>query len=365
MKRVILRLMKVFVALFMVGMLVTVSAPQPVMAETGVVVDVVLLPASQTVVNGDTFDIIVEARCSEQELGSIAANLDYDHDYLEVQSITDGLRFPNVVSDFAVAGEINFTGMTTSFFPHDTFTVYTVTFLATDLTASTTISFHTAMDMRKTDAMKAGSKLRSTTGATVTITPGTLVSIEVTPAVPTIFLGHTQQFSAIGTYDNQSTANITDLVNWTSTNEAIATIQTAGDANPGLAISLAVGTTTMTATLYTICGNTTLTVTEVEEEAVAPPPEEEDTATAPPTTEEESTATAPPTTEEEEAATALPSEEEEAVPTAPIVEEEVLPEAPASPTPAPIVWWIWPIVGIVIMTLIGVIIWLVLRRRGA
>ena len=255
MKRVILRLMNVFVALFMVGMLVTVSTPQPVMAETGVVVDLVLLPASQTVVNGDTFTIAVEARCSEQEIGSIAANLDYDHDYLEVQSITDGLRFPNVVSDFAVAGEINFTGMTTSFFPHDTFTVYTVTFLATDLTASTTISFHTAMDMRKTDAMKAGSKLRSTTDATVTITPGTLVSIEVTPDPASMVLGETLQFSANGTYTG-GTANITATVTWDSSDTDVATINSAG-----LATSVAAGTTDITASLDGITSDPVVTLT--------------------------------------------------------------------------------------------------------
>ena len=56
----------------------------------------------------------------------------------------------------------------------------------------------------------------------------TLVSIEVTPADSVIpALGQTQQFTATGTYSDDSTADITALVTWESTDLSIATIDAA------------------------------------------------------------------------------------------------------------------------------------------
>ncbi|MBN2284113.1 MAG: right-handed parallel beta-helix repeat-containing protein [Deltaproteobacteria bacterium] len=88
-------------------------------------------------------------------------------------------------------------------------------------------------------------------------TPVTLVSIAVTPANPGIFVGFTQQFTAIGTYSNSSTNNISAEVAWSSSNTSVATI----DGNDGNAAALAEGTTTITATLGDVSGSTTLTVT--------------------------------------------------------------------------------------------------------
>ena len=101
-----------------------------------------------------------------------------------------------------------------------------------------------------------------------------LVSIAVTPATPSIALGQTQQFTAIGTYADASTADITADVTWTSANPGVATIQTAGEANPGLATSHAVGTTIITASLDGITSpGVTLTVTEAELVSIAVTPE--------------------------------------------------------------------------------------------
>ena len=50
----------------------------------------------------------------------------------------------------------------------------------------------------------------------LTVTAATLQSIAVTPANPTIAKGLTQQFTATGTYSDNSTQNITSTVTWTS-----------------------------------------------------------------------------------------------------------------------------------------------------
>jgi hypothetical protein len=86
----------------------------------------------------------------------------------------------------------------------------------------------------------------------------TLSSIAVTPAGPSINAGASQQFTATGTYSDASTENLTSSVTWSSSQTGTATI-TSG----GLATAIAAGSTTITATLGAISGNTTLTVVEL------------------------------------------------------------------------------------------------------
>jgi len=85
-----------------------------------------------------------------------------------------------------------------------------------------------------------------------------LVSIAVTPVDPTIPFGPTQQFTATGTYTDGSTEDITSSVTWSSSDTGVATIDAAG-----LATAVGEGTTTITATMDDIRGNTTLTVGSV------------------------------------------------------------------------------------------------------
>ena len=87
-------------------------------------------------------------------------------------------------------------------------------------------------------------------------TAPTLTSIAVTPANPSITKGATEQFTATGTYSDSSTANITSQVTWASGTTSNATI-TSG----GLATGVAAGSSTITATLGSVSGNTKLTVT--------------------------------------------------------------------------------------------------------
>jgi hypothetical protein len=78
---------------------------------------------------------------------------------------------------------------------------------------------------------------------TLNVTAATLVSIEVTPVNPSLFVNGTQQFTATGTYSDSSVNDITSIVQWSSNNAAVLTI----DSN-GLATAVSAGTAMVTAT---------------------------------------------------------------------------------------------------------------------
>jgi len=92
-------------------------------------------------------------------------------------------------------------------------------------------------------------------GSTVlTVTNAVLQEIDITPAIPTIALGTSQQFTATGTYSDSSTADLTATASWSSDNTAVATVSS------GLAHSVRTGSATITATLDGVSGSTVLTV---------------------------------------------------------------------------------------------------------
>ena len=110
-------------------------------------------------------------------------------------------------------------------------------------------------------AAKGASSISATMGSirgstTLTVTAPTLVSIAVTPTNPSIAAGTTRQFTATGTYSDGSTQNLTSTATWSSSAPGVATISAAG-----LATSLAKGTSSISATMGSISGSTTLTVT--------------------------------------------------------------------------------------------------------
>ncbi len=75
----------------------------------------------------------------------------------------------------------------------------------------------------------------------------TLVSISITPYSTTVVHGQTQQFIATGSYSNDSTADLTSSVAWSTSNALVSTISnTTG--SQGLAAALVAGTVTISAT---------------------------------------------------------------------------------------------------------------------
>ncbi|HEX9049104.1 MAG TPA: Ig-like domain-containing protein [Anaeromyxobacter sp.] len=101
-----------------------------------------------------------------------------------------------------------------------------------------------------------GATLGGVSGST-TLTVIALTSIAVTPADTSVSTGATQQFTATGTYADNSTRVITALVTWTSSNPVVATIDAGGLAT---AAPSTAGLTTISATFGAVSGSTSLTV---------------------------------------------------------------------------------------------------------
>ncbi len=84
-----------------------------------------------------------------------------------------------------------------------------------------------------------------------------LISISITPVFASITTGKTQQYTAIGTFSDGSTLDITTAVSWISAAPSVAPIGVTG-----LATGINVGTTEIVATLDGVTSNTAvLTVT--------------------------------------------------------------------------------------------------------
>ena len=94
------------------------------------------------------------------------------------------------------------------------------------------------------------------TSAVVNVTVvGPLTQIGVTPANATVAPGGKQQFTATGIYSDGTAQNLTSQATWASSRTAVATINSSG-----LATGVTAGITTISATLGSVSGNTTLTI---------------------------------------------------------------------------------------------------------
>jgi hypothetical protein len=97
-------------------------------------------------------------------------------------------------------------------------------------------------------------------GSTVlTVTASSmLTSIAVTPVNPTVSVGNTENFTATGTFSDGSRQDVTTQATWSSGTTTVATVGAASGPQPVKAIG--VGTSTITATVGAVSGNTLLTV---------------------------------------------------------------------------------------------------------
>ncbi|MCM0081539.1 DUF3443 domain-containing protein [Geomonas sp. Red32] len=89
---------------------------------------------------------------------------------------------------------------------------------------------------------------------------GTLVSVSLKPATSTFVAGKVFNFILIGTYSDNTTADITSTATWTTSATSVATVSdTAG--SKGTATAVAQGTATITATVTVTPATTTTTTT--------------------------------------------------------------------------------------------------------
>ncbi len=97
--------------------------------------------------------------------------------------------------------------------------------------------------------------------ATLNVTAAMLVSIAVTPSPANVAAGQTLQFTATGTFSDNSMQNLTNSVVWSSSDTTVATISNTAGAQ-GLATGVkAGGPVTITAKQGNISGTATLNVT--------------------------------------------------------------------------------------------------------
>lgn len=95
------------------------------------------------------------------------------------------------------------------------------------------------------------------------INAATLNSIDVSPINARLAIGTEQHFHATGRYSDGSIQDLSELVSWTTTDANIAIASNVDDGQ-GQTTALAQGTTTVSATLFGISGNATVTVTAAQ-----------------------------------------------------------------------------------------------------
>jgi uncharacterized protein YjdB len=88
----------------------------------------------------------------------------------------------------------------------------------------------------------------------LTVTDATLVSIAISPTTDNLAVGSSLQFTATGSFSDGSTINLTQQVEWTSSNTQIALV------NVGLVTGASAGNATITAALNGVTATTALTV---------------------------------------------------------------------------------------------------------
>jgi hypothetical protein len=89
----------------------------------------------------------------------------------------------------------------------------------------------------------------------VTVNAKALVGISVSPPTTSFPIGTTQQYSAVGKYNDGTTSDLTSAVNWSSSSPAIATVS-----QGGLATGVSSGATDISASTSGITGNAQLAV---------------------------------------------------------------------------------------------------------
>jgi len=93
---------------------------------------------------------------------------------------------------------------------------------------------------------------------TVTVTSGTVSSIEISPNQPSGPVGYTEQLNATALYSDNNTQDITESVVWTSSDKSVVTVSNV-EGSRGIMTRISVGSATITARLG--ASNTTATAT--------------------------------------------------------------------------------------------------------
>jgi hypothetical protein len=268
-------------------------------------VDLLLLPASQTIDIGNTLVVDIQVKCNGQEIYGIDAFLDFNPAHLEVQTIEGGGVLDTLQNQYDnKSGAIDYSaGRLTPPWPSNTFILASITFKTKSISnnVATQINFHTTnqpKDLRTTMVDHGGNVTGTVTGATViiqnkSVTPTatnivpiptnsttTNPPIATTPAQGATFTPAQTTPLATTTTPIKTTTPATTTAPLLSTAPTTATtpIQTPGStatvAAPSLTLtSPTTGASPATASLpQTVLTNTTPTVIPLSVPATASPP---------------------------------------------------------------------------------------------
>jgi len=133
--------------------------------------------------------------------------------------------------------------------------------------SSSVVSVATITNGKATAVAPGQTTITATSGSvsgstTLTVTSATIASLALTPANLAIIAGWTKQFTATGTFSDNTMQDLTTLASWSSSSLSVATISNAAGSN-GLVTSLATGTTTIATTWGGASDSTLLTVNGV------------------------------------------------------------------------------------------------------
>ena len=95
--------------------------------------------------------------------------------------------------------------------------------------------------------------------STVTVSAAVVTSLQVTPFMPTMTVGQTQQFQAVAVLSDGTTSNVTRQSAWVSTDTAVAGVSN-GWRNGGNVTAVGPGNATLRATFDGVTGETAVTV---------------------------------------------------------------------------------------------------------
>jgi trimeric autotransporter adhesin len=135
-------------------------------------------------------------------------------------------------------------------------------------TSIATIAASGILTAKSSGTVSITATMNSVSGSSqVTITPA-LVSIAITPTGKSIAKETALQFTATGSYTDNSTQNITASVNWSSSNASVATISNTSPTK-GFLHGVSAGTVTITATSGSISGTAIVTITSATATSLA------------------------------------------------------------------------------------------------
>jgi trimeric autotransporter adhesin len=102
--------------------------------------------------------------------------------------------------------------------------------------------------------------------STLTVVAAHLISISVTPATQVMAVGTTQQFTAVGSFDDGSTQLLSSLT-WSSSSNSVAAVSATG-----VVTAVGIGTATLTAASGSISGTAALTISSATLVSIAVTP---------------------------------------------------------------------------------------------